>query len=299
MQSIPEVSSLSVEPTGRLALLLKVVVLVGVCVAVWKLVKVGSLWGNRWLILRELGWLAAPIIVAITFVGIGWQVRPVVRSDAASTGMTWKINASAARDLIPAAEDPFRGASQEPGKSSNRPAWVAKSHSGDGIRERIVVSSGQYSTKSEAEQELLGLASEVVRQDLQKWNSLGHWGGTWHPDHEDVVRYAVKQQHCEAVETDFVSFSHPMYRIWWQIELSPAVRAEFLTAWHRAVIGTRILSVGIVASTVVMLASLVAMYYRIDARMQQKRRVALKVLLTGGAAVWLGLVRCLADGRFW
>jgi hypothetical protein len=82
-----------------------------------------------------------------------------------------------------------------------------------------------------------------------------------------------------------------MYRVWWQIELSPVVRAEFLPSWRGALVANRIRTVGLVCSSLVLLITLATVYYRLDILTNGVRRLQLKIA-TGGTvllAVMVGL----------
>lgn len=74
----------------------------------------------------------------------------------------------------------------------------------------------------------------------------------------------VKEQYAEVIDRDFGAFFHPMYRVWWQVELSPEVRTEFLPAWKRGLTANRIYNVGYAATLLALAASLTAMNRRLS-----------------------------------
>ena len=123
---------------------------------------------------------------------------------------------------------------------------------------------------------------------------------SWRPAAEDVIAHAVKERYDDVAEHDFGSFTHPMHRASWQVELSPAVRTEFMPAWRRAVISFRILLVAGVASLFAMAASASVMYFRLDSLTQGRARGPLKLLTGGLTAGWLALVATsFSQGHLW
>ena len=155
-----------------------------------------------------------------------------------------------------------------------RPAWVDQTRVIDGDCTLIVLTSQQYATKDEAEQELRVAAVTLVEQDLQRIQTGEFRPKTWRPRVEDVIAHAVQQRYEEIADRDFGKFTHPMIRVSWQVELSPRVRTEFAPAWRRALISFRIILVGAVATNFTMLATASLMYFRITARIRGQRREA-------------------------
>ncbi len=181
-----------------------------------------------------------------------------------------------------------------------RPTWVDQTRVIDGDCTRIVLTSQQYATKEEAEQELRVAAVKLVEQDLQRIQTGSFRPQSWRPSADDVIAHAVQHRYEETAERDFGSFSHPMTRVSWQVELSPRVRTEFAPAWRRELISFRIMWVAGVASIFAMLASASLMYFRLDTRTQGQSRGRLKLLATGAMAGWLMLVAsAFSQGHLW
>ena len=91
-----------------------------------------------------------------------------------------------------------------------------------------------------------------------------------------------------------------MHRVSWQVELSPAVRTEFMPAWRRAVISFRILFGAAVASLLAMAACASVMYFRLDSLTQGRARGPLKLLTGGLTAGWLDMVVIsFSQGQLW
>lgn len=203
----------------------------------------------------ELGWFTAPVLVATTFAAILFidftQVSGTDRLRS-NTGLSQPLVRN--RDSIESVH------AQTSGQS--RPAWLDKPEIHDGLSEQRVISSQQYSTREEAEQELLKQANQILQDDLARLFSGESAVSPWNPTLELLKQHAVKQQYAEVVDRDFGSFVHPMYRVWWQIELSPEVRVEFLPMWRKGITSARIRLVAVVVTSVVLVISLMAFYYR-------------------------------------
>ena len=254
---------------------------------------------SRFGVFGELSWLSAPVIVAATFAGISasesgmtrWNRDPRTPATASPPGSSTKSLGPLA--ITPVPTDDRTTITSADGQTQ-RPAWVDQPRTVDGVIERIVIASQQYTTRDEAELELSAGAADLLLRDLQQLHPGSSRASSWHPSNEEIKRHAVKQQYVEVVERDFGNFFHPMYRVWWQVELSPEVRTEFLAAWKRGLTLNRIHFVGVVATSLVMVASVWATCHRLNFLTQRGGRTWLW-LLTGSAVVF-----CLgAIGNWW
>ncbi|MCX7410437.1 MAG: hypothetical protein NTZ32_20365 [Planctomycetales bacterium] len=257
-------------------------------------------------VLRESVWLLVPYVVALSFVitsdlrfrsrGLSANVTTPASSPSspvAPQGMILRVEpgsdarVEAHRDsngiqttnitVSPSNAVPTSDASPHdtPAKAApQRPAWVDQKRVIDGDCTRIVLTSQQYATKEEAEQELLVAVVKLVEQDLQRIQAGSFRPTTWQPAAADVIAHAVQQRYDEIADRDFGKFTHPMIRVSWQVELSPRVRTEFAPAWRRALISFRIMLVAAIAIDFTALATLSLMYFRIAARMRGQSREA-------------------------
>lgn len=240
-------------------------------------------------IINELGWLSAPAVVIATFAGMSIfhhvaTGREEIRSRTVTTPPGYQVPIS----TKPVASQTANGGTKlVSGKAfSHRPKWVDQQHAGDGITERFVLASQQYTTQEEAEQQLFAEASELLMKDLQKLRPGTERPKNWAPTEDAIKRFMVKQRYVEAAEHDFGNFSHPMYRVWWQTELSPEVRTEFLPEWRQGITVHRIRRVGVVTSSLVLAASLIAICRRLDVLTQGTRRLGLAAGGLAAVAAW-------------
>ncbi|MDB5345393.1 MAG: hypothetical protein JWP89_3770 [Schlesneria sp.] len=230
--------------------------------------------------INELGWLSAPAVVIATFAGMSaFQHTAISREENRSRTVTAPLSYQipvVTKAVVPRSDD-SRTKLASAKTLTQRPKWVDQQNVGDGTSERIVLASQQYTTQAEAEQQLFAEASELLMKDLQKLRPGTERPRNWAPTEDAIKRFMVKQRYVEAADHDFGNFVHPMYRVWWQTELSPEVRTEFLPEWRQGITVHRIRRVGIVASSLVLAASLIAIYRRLDVLTHGTRRLGLAV----------------------
>lgn len=184
--------------------------------------------------------------------------------------------------------------------SGKRPAWIDQGRVVEGDCERIVLTSGQYTTREEAESELRSSALKLVETDLLRIQNGPFRPSLWRPDPNELIAYAVKDRFEEVIVRDFGTVTHPMHRLSWLVELSPAVRAEFVPAWRRALVAFRIQLVACVASLFAMVVSASVVYFRLDSFGPGGSTGILKSLVFGLAMAWFVLViTTMSRGHLW
>ena len=247
---------------------------------------------------RESAWLAIPYVVLASFGMMTdprefWAGRVLPRTVAPLSSPPQSIAVQVEIDQIPVS-------TVSTSNSSARPAWVDQPCVIDGDCKRITLTGQQFSTREEAELELRFAAVKLVEEDLRRLQTGPFRPRFWRPAAENVIAHAVKERYDDVAEHDFGSFTHPMHRASWLVELSPAVRTEFMPAWRRAVISFRILLVAGVASLLAMATSASVMYFRLDSLTQGRARGRLKLLTGGLTAGWLSLVAMsTSQGHLW
>jgi hypothetical protein len=239
----------------------------------------------------EFTWLAAPLIVASTFAGISASESALTGRNGSSPASTAGTQPKSTPKLpVPLGDTPVptddRTTTSSADHQMPRPTWVDQPRTVDGDCERIVVASQQYTTREEAEQELLATVSELLVRDLRQLHPESPRASSWHPTTDEIKRHAVKGQYAEVVERDFGNFFHPMYRVWWQVELSPGVRTEFLPAWRRGLTLHRVRWVGAIATSLALAASVLAIYRRLNVQTHGAGRTGLRLLVAAVAVLW-------------
>lgn len=129
--------------------------------------------------------------------------------------------------------------------AANRPKWTNGGDRLEGDVRQIVISSKLWSTEEEAKNELQAKASEIVREDFsRRHQGLINSTSFRFLSDERLIKVAVKERYLERSERDFGTFSSPMNRLWWLVEVSPIVRTELYPSWKSAVVQNRVLMVG-------------------------------------------------------
>lgn len=138
--------------------------------------------------------------------------------------------------------------------AGKRPEWTQPSETKTGDVTQIVLSSKQYSTIDEARAELAITARKLLGDDFQQYFRVSP-SGLGELSADTVKLRAVRREYVETVERDFGNFFAPMHRVWWQLELSPAVRSELYAEWK---IGAKKARAATVAGTLLAATTLFA-----------------------------------------
>jgi hypothetical protein len=253
---------------------------------------------SRLAALGELSWLSAPVVVVTTFAATALSIDPIGIWNRVAPANAVVPVAPPREALPPLTSTPLQSEVPIVNTSSKaplkRPDWLS-AHYTDGDSERIVIQSQQYTTAAEAEQELSANARELLARDLLKLRPGTTRPASWNPSADEIRQTMVKEQYIEVVERDFGSFVHPMYRIWWQVELSPEVRTEFLPAWRRGLTSVRVWNIGIVVSTIALLSSLFVTYRRLDILSRGAWSTRLRIAGCGAVLLWVVVIRVLLN----
>lgn len=136
--------------------------------------------------------------------------------------------------------------------AEERPVWLTAAPYRDSYVVRSVIKSAQYATLSEAQADADRQVVAILEQDLarfpQRFGELRHRAtGQLDP------RAPITERYVETMVRDFGSFQAPMYRQWYQVQLSPEQRAPSLEL-HRARLaeGRTVLAGSAVAGLVVL-----------------------------------------------
>ncbi len=136
--------------------------------------------------------------------------------------------------------------------AEERPVWLTAPPYRDSYVVRTVIKSAQYATLSEAQADADRQVVDLLERDLarfpQRFGELRHRAtGQLDP------RAPITERYVETMIRDFGSFQAPMYRQWYQVQLSPEQRAPSLEL-HRARLaeGRTILAGSAVAGLVVL-----------------------------------------------
>lgn len=146
--------------------------------------------------------------------------------------------------------------------TANRPKWTNSGDRLEGDIRQIVISSKLWSTEEEAKNELQAKASEIVREDFaRRHQGLINSTSLRFLNDERLIKVAVKERYLERTERDFGSFSSPMNRLWWLVEVSPIVRTELYPSWKSAVVQNRVLMVGTTLALITLLVNSFGLFF--------------------------------------
>jgi len=145
---------------------------------------------------------------------------------------------------------------------ANRPKWTNTGDRLEGEIRQTVISSKLWSTEEEAKNELQAKATEIVREDFtRRHQGLINSTSFRFLSDERLIKVAVKERYLERTERDFGSFSSPMNRLWWLVEVSPIVRTELYPSWKSAVVQNRVLMVGTTLALFTLLANSFGLFF--------------------------------------
>lgn len=156
---------------------------------------------------------------------------------------------------------------------------------------REVLVSDQWATLEEADAQLTNLASIKLSEYL----AAAHPSATgWMPDAEAIVQSgAVTRRLHEASTLPIGEFNPSLYRVYWELELTPDVRAELLDAWRPVAVQQRITWLGIGIGGITLMLAALGLILRRGAGAPPERRamgraaVAAAIIAAGAATLML------------
>ncbi len=174
------------------------------------------------------------------------------------------------------------------------PDWVHEQQVATGEDSRptgpYVVSSGQYASVGEAEQELMVRIKEDVRRRLAAEYHIDALSPTTQQllDSEVIQRRAHEQ-----LELKIGEFTHPMYRVHWQVALRPETDQVFYEAWQQQTVTERLGQFAALLGGITLLFGGLAVFFYSD-RVTKGRRwnkvTAASVVAIVGAGVVVTLL---------
>lgn len=155
---------------------------------------------------------------------------------------------------------------------SKLPEWTQAEALRDDSLELIVVRSGRFATKEEAEEHAFDEAAKLVAQRLRHLDPTGVAAPT--PTQREIVRESAIKQRFE--ETSLHNFGalkdHPMHQVWLQLELSAQLGEKFAEPWRRTAVDARLRTLATWAGWATTAAALATIALRIDPARLGKNR---------------------------
>jgi hypothetical protein len=208
--------------------------------------------------------------------------------------------ASASDDQSTNAESPslelvsFVGRDVVGQRLADLPDWINDGTVEDtvnGIRHQVLVSD-QWATVEEADAQLTSVAAAELSQYLADEHPQA---AGWLPDANAIVQSgAVTRRVHETSTLPIGEFNPPLYRVYWQLELTPAVREQLLESWRPFAVSQRLSWLGAGLGAVILLFAALAAILRfrnaLPPRVQpvlSRATVAAVVIAAGAAALLL------------
>ncbi len=225
-------------------------------------------------------WLA-PVCVIVLFFVLSGNAGPAGNSFLATGALDNPIKpvesagSSESTDGARISTSGFPTNRGEESVATSKPTWVETGDQTISADEQLVVlSSTLWSTAEEAAAELRPRAATLVRRDFEQRHPLLIERASPRLLTDDrLIEAALKRRFLEPVEQDFGTFSSPMYRLWWQIEISPLVRTELYPDWKRGVVGNRVLAIGVALALLTLIASGVTLSGQLHRVFRHRSRV--------------------------
>ena len=222
-------------------------------------------------------WLA-PVCVIVLFFFLSGNAGPEWNSFLVTVTLDKPVESAGSSESTDGARISASGLSINQGEESvatSKPAWVEAGDRTISADEQLVVlSSTLWSTAEEAAAELRPRAATLVRRDFEQRHPLLIERASPRLLTDDrLIEAALKRRFLEPVEQDFGTFSSPMYRLWWQVEISPLVRTELYPDWKRGVVGNRVLAIGVALALLTLIAGGVTLSGQLQRVLSRRSRV--------------------------
>ncbi|HVW01875.1 MAG TPA: hypothetical protein VHB77_16095, partial [Planctomycetaceae bacterium] len=141
--------------------------------------------------------------------------------------------------------------------ASNLPDWVKQRRVREGDTEWLVVSSSQHADFEAAAAEAQARATQAMTAEFQRVHpECFRWIAP-----VQLTDSAFRKSHVEELKHDFGRFSGTMYRVYWQVELSPALYSQMYTEWSHQMRLERLWAMCGVVGVVTLLLALSAGYF--------------------------------------
>ena len=158
--------------------------------------------------------------------------------------------------------------------ASGLPAWTKQQPNEEGETRLVVLTSQQYATLDEAEQELLIKARSLLQEDFVNRSPDA---GAWSIPEQLVRTEAVRKSHVEPIARTSGVSAFRVFRVHWQMELSPTVRDALYPEWRSQVVDKRLWSLGSLFGLFTLVVATTAAYLRLDTRTSGSYRRRLKL----------------------
>ena len=230
---------------------------------------------------------ASPVIAVLAFVGVRvapqFQFGTETRAPQDSIP-TWLESDRQVKD-VEAFHNPSMLVSTEAEASTDDllPVWTSEDvlrlkSSGktlENAKWRVVTESGWHKSVQEARADALNQTAKLVQDDFSQF----YPGGSAIPK-EVIKGQAFRAEAVEKQVHDQVASPFTMYKVYWQVELSPEVRQKLSGTWKQEIATQRAWLVGIVLALLTLISASFAAYFHLDQKSNGAHRFRLKLAAT-------------------
>lgn len=203
---------------------------------------------------RTYGWLVVPAI-CLAVLGVLAQpallpaVDPNLGNKAAALRQQEDHTEKVWQDLIQSSAKPDD-------EVQNIPDWLReKSLTG----QQYLLSSGQYSSPQEAENELLPHAAFLLQSVFQQTHP---WQGAWTVPLAQVRERVVDKQFLEKRSKTIGKFTGDLYRLHMRVDVSPNVCETFVSEWKSQIVQHRLEVLGVLFGWIACVFFAATYYFR-------------------------------------
>jgi hypothetical protein len=156
---------------------------------------------------------------------------------------------------------------------------------------RKVLTSDQWATVDEADAQLTTLAAA----ELSRYLAAEHpQAAGWVPDAGAIVQSgAVTRRVHETSTLPIGEFNPPLYRVYWQLELTPTVRDQLFEAWRPFAVSQRLVWLGAALGAATLLFAALAAILRFGGARPPRARPALSKATVAAALIAAGAAALL------
>lgn len=201
-----------------------------------------------------LGWMIVPIVCLVGLVAL---VAPRMISETRPAIWTQPAISTSQREKMDKAVRDLSEVSSGPGAEvQNIPDWIRQQSQ---RKDQYLLSSGQYSTRQEAEDELLPIAADLLQRAFHENHP---WQGEWNVPLAQVRERVADQQFVERRNVSSGSKTFEMYRLHMLVNVTPEVCETFTESWKSQIVERRLKLFGVLLAWLSCVLLLGSVYYR-------------------------------------
>ena len=183
------------------------------------------------------GWLILPVSC---LAGLGYLAMPAFRpSPRVDTARMDQEFATRQQRMDKVLRETIDGSGRPGDEIQNIPDWLKNRST---TSDQILLTSEQFSTRKEAEDELLPFAAHLLQRTFHETHP---WQGAWNVPLAQVRERVVAQQFYEQRKMTTGKFSGDIHRLHMLVNVSPSVAETFTENWKSQIVEHRLKVLGV------------------------------------------------------